>query len=146
MRNALVGLAAFLSIAGASTAASAAPDLVPIASRLTHGVVSVRNVGDAASTPSVVTLNCSKPPATGGCAEIPAMYMPAYTNPAFPDRVSINVPALTPGRVFNHRLRFWDALAWSSGTYHLTVTADAGAAVAEGNEANNAGTHVKVVP
>ena len=35
---------------------AAAPDLVPIASRMDHGVVAVRNVGSAAAGPSIVTL------------------------------------------------------------------------------------------
>jgi CARDB len=147
IRNALLGAAVFVAgFSAAGVAAAAGPDLVPIPSRIDHGTVSVRNVGDAPSGPSVVTINCSKPPLPGGCAEIPAAFMPNYTNPAYPNRLTVQVPALAAGRVFNHRLPFWPRLAWASGTYHFNFVADAGNAVAESNEGNNAGLHIKVVP
>jgi len=147
IRNTLVAAATFVSLfstAGVASAVSA--DLVPIPSRLAFGVVSVRNVGDGPSRPSVVTINCHKEGMRGGCAEIPARFAPNYTNPAYPNKLVVNVPALAPGHVYNHNLPFWGGLVWASGTYNFDFVADAGAAVAESNEANNTGTYVKVVP
>jgi hypothetical protein len=146
MRKFLIAAAAFISVAGAATAASAAPDLRPIPSRLAHGVVSVRNTGDAIAPASVVTINCHKPGMEGGCTDIPPAFVAAYTNPAYPNRLVVNVPRLTPGRVYNHTLPFWGAMVWAPGTYNFDYVADAGATVAESNEANNTGTYVKNVP
>ncbi len=146
MRNLVFGVVAFLSVASAATGALAAPDLQPIPSRLEHGVVSVRNTGDAISGASVVTINCHKPAMRGGCVDIPPAFVANYTNPAYPNRLVVNVPRLTPGRVFNHTLPFWGAMVWPSGTYNFDFVADAGGTVAEGNEGNNTGTYVKVVP
>ena len=146
IRNSLVAAAAFISLIGITGTASAAADLVPIPSRLAFGVVSVRNAGASAARPSVVTINCHKAGERGGCAEIPARFAPNYTNPAYPNKLVVNVPALPPGHVFNHTLPFWGGLAWASGTYNFDFVADAGAVVAESNEANNTGTYVKVVP
>lgn len=144
----IVGIAAFLSFGSVATAASAAPDLLPIASRLEHGVVSVRNAGDALAGPSVVTINCHKPGMVGGCVDIPAAFVANYTNPAYPNRVVVNVPRLPRGRVFNHRLPFWRSMVWPPGTYNFDFVVDAGATVAEGpaGEGNNTGTYVKIVP
>ncbi len=143
----IVSIAAFLSFATAATAASAAPDLVPIPSRLAHGVVSVRNAGDALAGPSVVTINCHKPGMAGGCVDIPAAFVANYTNPAYPNRLVVNVPRLPRGRVFNHTLPFWGAMVWPPGTYNFDFVVDAGGAVAEGaGEGNNTGTYVKIVP
>jgi len=147
IRTLLVAAATFVSLVGvAGTASAAGADLTPIPSRLAFGVVSVRNAGDAAARPSVVTINCHKPRISGGCVDIPARFAPNYTNPAYPNKLVVNVPALPPGHVFNHTLPFWGGLAWPSGTYHFDFVADAGGAVAETNEANNTGTYVKVVP
>ena len=147
IRNTLVAAATLISLFGVAARASAAgADLVPIPSRLAFGVVSVRNAGDAAAAPSIVTINCHKPGMRGGCVDIPARFAPNYTNPAYPNKLVVNVPALAPGHVFNHNLPFWGGLAWPSGTYHFDFVVDAGAVVAETNEANNTGTYVKVVP
>lgn len=123
-----------------------APDLLPIPSRIEHGVVSVRNAGSAASAPSVVTVNCHLPGQDGGCPEIPAAFVAAYSNPAYPNRLVVNVPAVAPGHVYNHHLAFWGAVAWPSGSYVFDFVADAGATNAETNEANNNGSHTWVVP
>ncbi len=147
IRNTLVAAATFISLfALAGRASAAGADLVPIPSRLAFGVVSVRNAGDAAAAASVVTINCHKPGMRGGCVDIPARFAPNYTNPAYPNKLVVNVPALAPGHVYNHTLPFWGGLAWPSGTYHFDFVADAGAVVAETNEANNTGTYIKVVP
>lgn len=146
IRHALIGAAAFMSCLGIAGAAAAAPDLVPIPSRLEHGVVSVRNVGDTLAGPSVVTINCHKPGMAGGCVDIPPAFVANYTNAAYPNRLVINVPRLPAGRVFNHTLPFWRRMAWPGGTYNFDFVADAGGTVAESNEGNNTGTYVKIVP
>ena len=147
-RKAIVGIAAFVSLATLATAASAAPDLQPIPSRLANGVVSVRNSGDAASGASVATINCHKPRLVGGCVDIPAAFAAAYTSAAYPNRLVVRVPRLRPGHVHNHRLPFWAAMLWPSGTYDFDFVADAGGTVVEGvaGEANNTGTYSKIVP
>jgi hypothetical protein len=111
-------------------------DLVPVASRMQQGTLSVRNAGAAAAGPFVVTVHCNKQ-GGGGCAESPDMA--AYENPAYPGRAVVQVPGLAAGKVFNHKLRFWDALAWGPGNYNFVVEADAGKTVAETNEGNNFG-------
>lgn len=122
------------------------PDLTPIPSRIEHGVVSVRNVGAAASGPSLATVNCHLPGQSGGCPEIPARLAAAYENPAFPNRVTVAIPAIQPGHVHNHTLSFWNQLNWPAGTYIFEFVVDAGATVAESNEGNNTGSHTWVVP
>src|SRR5262245_32268337 len=61
------------------------PDLVPIPSRIEHGVVSVRNVGTAASVASVVTVNCHLPNRRGGCVDVPDRLIAPYEDAAFPN-------------------------------------------------------------
>jgi CARDB len=120
------------------------PDLVPIASRMKTGTVSVRNIGSAASGDFVITVECNQQGATGGCAEDPGMA--AYEDAAYPNRVVVKVKSLAPGKVFNHKLAFWNNLDWESGNYQFDVVADAGTAVAETNEGNNDGSYVLSVP
>lgn len=120
-----------------------AADLVPVPSRVLNGVVSIRNVGSAASGPTVATLSCSKA-GGGSCAEAPGMA--AYTNPMYPNQVVVMIPALAAGAIHNHTLTFWSDLDWASGSYNLVLTADAGGAVAETNEGNNVGGTTLVVP
>jgi hypothetical protein len=156
-RAALVVTAtAFLAIAPASAQrvgpggpgglVAASPDLQPIPSRITHGVVSVRNTGVAASGPSIATVNCHLPNQRGGCPEIPERLVAAYENPAYPNRVAVNIPAIEPGHVHSHTLTFWSALDWPSGTYVFDFVVDAGGTVGESNEGNNAGSYTWVVP
>ena len=67
--NATAAAAVFAAaIIAAPAALAAAPDLVPIPSRISHGVVSVKNQGDATAGPSLVTVECNKTGGTGGCA------------------------------------------------------------------------------
>ena len=116
------------------------PDLVPILSTPPSGTVGAKNIGGAAAGPSKLVLRCNKvgyPGPGGGCPEIPAADLAAYSDPAFPDRVVVNIPALAPGESYTQRLRFWDLLCWPNGKYQLAATADAGHVVAESNEANN---------
>lgn len=122
------------------------PDLEPIPSRIQTGTVSIRNGGRGSSPASVATVNCHLPGQEGGCPDIPAAALAAYSNPAFPNRISVNIPALTPGRVHSHRLTFFRSLNFPSGSYVFDFVADAGSTVAESNETNNLGTYTWVVP
>ncbi len=123
-----------------------APDLVPIPSRIEHGVVSVRNVGSAASAPSVITVNCHLPGEEGGCVDVPDRLIAPYEDGAFPNMLVVQVPAIQPGHVYNHTLTFWDDIVWPSGSYQFDFAADASNTNAETNEGNNTGSHTWVVP
>lgn len=123
-----------------------APDLLPIPSRITHGVVSIRNAGSAASAPSLATVNCHLPNQEGGCPEIPAAALPMYTNPAFPNRLVVSIPAIQPGHVYSHTLSFWSGYGPPAGTYEFEFVADASATNAETNEGNNAQSFTWVKP
>jgi hypothetical protein len=113
---------------------AAAPDLVPIPSRILQGTVSVRNAGSADAAAFVVTVQCQKQ-GGGSCAEHPGMNK--YTDPAFPNRIVVKVSGLAKGKVFNHKLPFWNDLVWPPGNYNFIVEADAGKKVGETNEGNN---------
>jgi hypothetical protein len=152
-RAALLVAAALLAAAPAAAQprgpgglVAASSDLQPIPSRITHGVVSVRNTGTAASGPSIATVNCHLPNRRGGCPEIPARLVGAYENPAYPNRLVVNIPAIPASHVHSHNLTFWDAMVWPSGTYVFEFVVDAGATVGESNEGNNAGSYIWVVP
>ncbi len=123
-----------------------APDLQPIASRIRTGTVSVRNTGSAVAAASIATVNCHLPGQAGGCPEIPAAALATYTNPAYPNRLVVNIPAIPAGHVHSHHLTFWDSDDWPSGSYVFEFLIDAGATVAEINEANNTGAYTWVVP
>ncbi len=122
-----------------------APNLVPIASRMTKGTISVRNTGSAAAGPFKVTVECRNL-AGGGCVEPPRGAAAAYEDPAFPNKLTVTAPGLATGHVFNHKISFWDGLAWPPGNYEFTVIADAGGAVGETNEGDNSGGTVMNVP
>ena len=77
-------------------------DLHPIPSRISHGVVSVRNIGTSASVPSVITVNCHRPGQAGGCADIPAQYLAQYTDAAYPNRLVVQTPVIQPGTSFRY--------------------------------------------
>ena len=155
-----IACASFLAVAGAYAAPPIpvpgspgippvivvkAPNLVPIASRMSKGTISVRNTGSVAAGPFKVTVEC-KNLGRGGCAEPPRGAAAAYDDPAFPNKLTILVPGLATGHVSNHKIAFWDGLAWPSGNYEFTVIADAGGAVAETNEGDNSGGTVMNVP
>jgi hypothetical protein len=123
-----------------------AANLVPIASRMTKGTVSVRNTGSAAAGPFKVTVECNVVGRRGGCAEPSERAVAPYENPAFPNKLTVTVPGLATGHVFNHKISFWDGLVWPAGNYEFTVVADAGGAVAETNEGDNSGGTVMGVP
>jgi hypothetical protein len=113
---------------------SPAADLVPLPDRMLQGTVSVRNTGAADAGPFVITVQCQKQ-GGGGCAEHPGMA--AYANPAYPNRLVVNVASLKKGAVYNHALPFWKEMKWQPGNYNFLVQADAGLVVAETNEGNN---------
>ena len=143
-------LAALAVVALAAPASAAAPDLVPQFNTAT-GTVWVKNIGGAPAGASVVTIVCQRrrPPVAGGgggCPEIPQKFVPNYSNPAFPNAVSVNVGVLAPGAVFSHTLPFFGGLVFPSGAYAFTVKADAGGSVPESNEVNNVIVRTKVVP
>ncbi len=119
------------------------PDLVPIASRLSTGTVSVRNAGGAPAAASIATLQCQRQ-GGGSCVRHPDFAR--YEDPLYPNRLVFDVPALPSGHVFNFAMPFWAELAWAPGSYNLLLQADAAIAVPESNEANNFGGYVLVKP
>ena len=121
--------------------AANAPNLVPIASRMAKGTISVRNTGTVAAGPFKVTVACASK-----CADPAPADLAPYSDAAFPDKVTVSVPGLSPGHVYNHKIAFWDSLVWRSGNYEFTVVADAANTVAETNEADNTGGTVFGVP
>lgn len=146
MRVMIHGIAAtaLLSVAGMAPPAvaasksltAAAPDLVPVAERMKQGTVSARNVGSANAGAFVITVQCQKQ-GGGSCAEPSPRAVAPYENPAYPNRLVVTVTGLGKGKVFNHKIAFWDALVWLPGNYNFIVHVDPGAAVAETNEGNN---------
>jgi hypothetical protein len=128
------GLSAALALAAGTAAAQ--PNLVPVLNAPMNASIGVQNTGDSAAGASHLTINCTKlGKADGGCPDIPGIA--AYADPAYPNRVVIQVPALEPGESFNHDLAFWAAIPWTAGTYLFAARADAGSAAAESNEADN---------
>ena len=132
--TALIAVNPGMSAAKSTKLAAASPDLSPIPSRMSHGTVSVKNYGAAAAGKSIVTVVCKKK-GGGSCAEHPSMAR--YTNPAYPNALVVTVPPLTPGKVYNFKLPFWNALVWAPGNYNFAMKADASNAIAEINEGNN---------
>ncbi len=122
-------------------------DLFPIPSRIANGVVSVRNTGTSASLPTVVTVNCHRPGENGGCVDIPAAYLPQYTDAAYPNRLVVQVPAIQPGHVYNHNMPWADEVVWPSGqAFQFDFVVDPANTNNESNEANNSGSFVWNTP
>lgn len=119
---------------GCASAAMAGPDLKP-KFNAGNGSVKVANVGDADAASTWVTVSCA---ASGGgsCPDPAPADVAPYLNPAFPDMVAIEVPALAPGAKYGHVIAFFAGLEFDPGTYSFTVCADAGADVAEDRERN----------
>lgn len=138
VRRISLGLLTATAFTGALAAQAAAqPNLSPVLNAPMNASVGVQNTGTTAAGPSHLTINCTRFGKTdGGCPDAPGMA--AYVDPAFPNRVVIDVPALEPGESFNHNLSFWAAIPWTPGTYVFDAVADAGNDVAESNEGNNA--------
>jgi hypothetical protein len=108
---------------------------------MAKGTISVRNTGTVAAGPFKVTVACS-----AACAEPAAADAAPYEDAAFPNKLTVSVPGLSPGHVYNHKIAFWDGLVWRSGNYEFKVVADAANTVAETNEADNTGGTVFGVP
>jgi hypothetical protein len=127
-------------------------DLVPVLSHPMTGTVHVKNIGTAGAGPSKLVLRCKKTMlatsgnGNGNCADIPKKYKAAYNDPAFPDAVTVKVPALAAGAIFSHTFPFWSSLVWTSGNYQITGMADAAHTVPESNETNNAAATTLSVP
>lgn len=139
---------AVLLMAAEGPALAAAPDLVAKFDTAA-GTVTVVNLGDAVSGRSIVTIECvvrRKRPDTRqeGCGEPPGLA--AYANPAYPNKVTVKVPALPAGGAFSHNLAFWPAYNPVTGVYVFKVIADDGNHVAESNEANNHASATLTVP
>lgn len=131
------GLGAALALLSSAVPAAAQPDLVPLLNTPMNASVGMQNIGTSDAGPSHLTINCNEfGQADGGCPDAPGMG--AYVDPAFPNRLVIDVPALAPNESFSHDLGFWNAIPWTPGTYVFDAQADAGQDIAESNEANNA--------
>ena len=135
-------LAAMLLLCGVLPAV-AGPDLKPKFNTST-GMVQVANVGDMAAGATWVTVSCA---AAGGAScpdPAPAAAAP-YLNPAFPNKVAIQVSPLAPGAMDSHVIAFFGGLVFAPGTYAFTVCADAKATEVEDSERNNCTTVKKSV-
>ncbi len=147
MKRILVASAVFASM---SATASAGIDLVADFDAAT-GTVKVTNIGDAAASISVVTIECVRrkpapPRGGGGCPDpAPALAAP-YEMPAYPNKAAVKVPMLAPGASYAHALAFFPALVFPPGAYAFKIRADDGNMVPESNEANNNKTVTKIVP
>ena len=136
--------------AATSATASAGIDLIADFDAAT-GTVKVTNVGDAAASISVVTIECKRrkpapPKGGGGCPDpAPALVAP-YEMPAYPNKAAVKVPMLAPGASYAHALAFFPGLVFPSGAYAFMIRADDGNMVPESNEANNNKTVTKIVP
>ncbi len=126
-----------LTCRGAPDAGSL-PDLIPVLREPMDGSVGVRNIGAGRSGPTKLTLDCRKEGHTGGgggCPDSPGLA--AFQDPTFPDVVTVDIPALGPGREHIMRLPFWPSLRFTSGRYIFTATADAAGTERESDERNN---------
>jgi len=136
----LLGLAAGMALGGA---AHADANLVPNFN-VNTGTVKVTNTGADAVGVSFATVECT---AMGGGAcpdPTPAQAAP-YTNPAFPNKVTILTIPLNAGAQHNHVIAFYGSLAFAPGSYVFTVCADAGADIDESSERDNCKRFKKTV-
>ena len=128
------------------------PDLISILPNPMSGVVIERNIGKCPAGPNKLTIVCRKEGLTatgagGGCAQLPPTAGPEpFHDPAFPNALTINVPALAPGATYSFTIPFWGALHWNPGTYLFVAKADAANVVAESNEGNNVSNSTLTVP
>ncbi|MHA3916634.1 CARDB domain-containing protein [Halovulum sp. GXIMD14793] len=135
-------VSALVALGLCSTAAVAAPNLVPGVNVKT-GVVSVSNTGAATAAPSLVTVKCT---AQGGsCPDPTAAQAAPYTFPGFPNVAGIKVPKLIAGGNFNHKISFFSSLTFTPGGYYFTVCVDAAKTVEESKEGDNCRRFRKVV-
>ena len=135
MKRDLILMTGFALGLGLATSAFAGPDLKPNFNTTT-GTVKVTNIGDADAALSHVTVICNAQ-GGGACPDPAPADVAPYTNPAFPNAVTILVPGQPAGQQHNHVIAFYDDLVFAPGSYTFTVCADAGADVAEDDEGNN---------
>lgn len=124
------------------------PDLVPVLTNPMSGHVLVKNIGTGPSGPSKLVIECHKAGNTspgGGCADLPADVADTYSDPAFPNKVTLHVPPLAPGAAWTTTLPFWGTLKWSKGKFDFKAVVDAANTVAESNEANNTTSSTLIV-
>ncbi|MEL7404513.1 MAG: CARDB domain-containing protein [Pseudomonadota bacterium] len=126
-----MAILAAAATAVSAVAAVAQPNLTATLNPNT-GQIIVQNTGAVAAAASWVTVECN-----GDCPEPPAAQLAAYLNPAFPNRLSVNLPALAPSQSFNHGISFWNSLAFPAGKAIFRVCADDGDSVAESSERDN---------
>jgi len=125
------------------------PDLIAVMPNPMNGVVMEKNIGKCPAGPNKLTIACQKAGvvgAGGGCGAAPPAAFAPYNDPAFPDKATVNVPALAPGATYSTTLGFWGLIHWNPGTYNFVAMADAANVVAESNEANNSTTSTMTVP
>ena len=80
-----------------------------------------------------------------GCADIPADVEATYSDPAFPNKLTVHVPPLGSGGSMDNHSPFWSTLKWSSGKFEFKAVADAANTVAESNETNNTTSSTLIV-
>jgi hypothetical protein len=126
------------------------PDLISILPNPMSGVVIEKNIGKCPAGPNKLTIMCRKEGtvgAGGGCPQYdPATGAVLFHDPAFPDALTLNVPALAPGATFSFTLPSFGAIKWTPGTYLFVAKADAANVVAESNEGNNVSNSTLTVP
>ena len=120
------------------------PDLKP-SFNVKNGVVKVKNSGLSTSKRVYVTIRCKKV-GGGSCPDPNPVAAAPYENPLFPNRATVKVPRLKPGKVFVHKLKFFKSLNFKSGKYRFIIKADPSNIQAESNEANNKRVYIKNVP
>ena len=131
-----------LGFAGSVLAADQ-PDLVPVSEVVKDGRFGVENEGTAEAGPSVLTITCVNN-GGGDCPQ--AEGMKDYLDADFPDKLVVKIPALPPGRLYMHSLRFWPELQWALGSYSIALFADASDSVKESEETNNIAVVNRQVP
>lgn len=144
-----------LLAAGLITLAAAAPAIGPALAKglpdlkpkfnVNSGVVTVKNIGQSKSKRVYVTIRCQRV-GGGSCPDPHPALAAAYENPLFPNRATVKVPQLKPGKSFSHKLKFFKKLKFRKGKYRFIVKADASNIQPESNEANNNRVFLKVVP
>lgn len=125
------------------------PDLIAVLTIPMSGHLLVKNIGTGPAGASKLVLECHKAGYTGaggGCADPAPEFAATYSDPAFPDKVTIHVPPLPPGAAWTHTLPFWGTLKWARGKYTFKALADAANTVVESNETNNTAASALTVP
>ncbi|MEZ6022624.1 MAG: CARDB domain-containing protein [Hyphomonadaceae bacterium] len=108
---------------------------MPIASRIEHGVVSVPTSACRRPDNRDGELPSARPPQA--CTAVPERLLGAYIDPAYPNRLVVQVPPSSRATSTVHNLTFWNAIAWPTGSYQFDYVVDPANAVGETNEGNN---------